>query len=75
MVVFLTNSKLQYYFVYLYNSKGFISYFLLPMVMDHSIIHGRRFSHRFIIDFEGSFQIIVVIRCTIDLARIMELLR
>ena len=75
MVVFLTDSKLLYYFVYLYNSKGFISYFLLLMVMDHSILHGRRFSHRFIIEFEDLFQIMVVIRSTIDLARIMELLR
>ena len=76
MVVFLTDSKLLYYFVYLYNSKGFISYFLLLlMVMDHSILHGRRFSHRFIIDFEDSFQIMVLIRCAIDLAKIMELLR
>ena len=45
------------------------------MVMDHSILHGRRFSHQFIIDFEDSFQIMVVIRSTIDIARIMELLR
>ena len=75
MVVFLTDSKLQYYFVYLYNFKGFISCFLLLMVMDHSILRGRRFSHRFIIEFEDLFQIMVVIRSTIDLARIMELLR
>ena len=75
MVVFLIDSKLLYYFVCLYNSKGFISYFLLLMVMDHSILHGRRFSHQFIIDFEDSFQIMVVIRSTIDIARIMELLR
>lgn len=75
MEVFLIDSKLLYYFVCLYNSKGFISYFLLLMVMDHSIIHGRRFSHRFIIEFEDLFQIMVVIRSTIDLARIMELLR
>ncbi len=75
MVVFLIDSKLLYYFVCLYNFKGFISCFLLLMVMDHSILHGRLFSHRFIIDFEDSFQIMVAIRYTIDLARIMEPLR